>query len=319
MESTGSQDVIVVGELNMDLILDGLKEKMPELGKEILSESMHLTMGSSSAILACNLSKLGAKVAFIGLLGEDDFGYIIRDSLEEAGVDTSGIMSSKESDTGITVALSYGNERAMVTHAGAMEHLGVEDISSIHLRKGRHLHLSSVFLQKKLRPDVVELFTRAKKAGLTTSLDPQWDPEEKWDLDLVSLLPVVDVFLPNSEEIRHLTGTSSLDQAITSISGYANTVVIKDGVNGARLWSKGRILEQPAFLNPEVVDTIGAGDSFNAGFIFRYIKGSPLVECLEYAALTGAINTTRPGGTMAFKDPAVTAQIARELFQMEIK
>ena len=148
-------DVIVVGELNVDLIFDGLDGKLPEPGKEILASEMILTLGSSSAIFASNLSTLGASVSFTGKVGKDNFADLVLGSLEQQGVDTSGIVVSREFATGITVACNYGEERAMVTHAGAMEQFTLEDIPPGRLEQGRHLHLSSAFLQKGLKPDPV--------------------------------------------------------------------------------------------------------------------------------------------------------------------
>ena len=311
-------DVIVVGELNVDLIFDGLDGKMPELGKEILADEMILTLGSSSAIFASNLSMLGAEVTFSGRVGQDNFADLVMTSLKNRGVDTSGILASDEYNTGITVACSYGEERAMVTYPGAMDHLCLEDIPVSRLQQGRHMHLSTIFMQQGIRPDVISLFKRAKEAGLTTSFDPQWDPEEKWDLDLQAFLPFVDVFLPNIEEIKYLTGSNSLDEALEQVSDVAHIVVVKNGSKGAHLWSKDMQLDQPVFLNPNVADTIGAGDSFNAGFISRFVQKAPLKECLEMGALAGAINTTRPGGTTAFSDLDLIREIARSEFNREI-
>jgi sugar/nucleoside kinase (ribokinase family) len=199
-----------------------------------------------------------------------------------------------------------------------MEYLRIDDIPADWIRLGRHMHLSSAFLQKSLTQDMVRLFSRAKKEGLTTSFDPQWDPDEKWDLDLQALLPLVDVFLPNIEEIKHLTRTDSLEEAIKAVSGFSNIVVVKDGVNGAHLQSNGKHVHQPAFLNPDLVDTIGAGDSFNAGFINRFVLGHPLDECLDFAALIGAISTCKPGGTAASQDLSIARQIARDVFHRKL-
>lgn len=319
MQQTNLFDVIVVGELNVDLIFDGLGGKLPEIGKEILADEMILTLGSSSAIFASNLSMLGPAVSFIGKVGKDNFASLVMESLEEKGVDTSGIIQSPDYYTGITVACSYGQDRAMVTYPGAMDHLTLQDISPGQLKQGRHMHLSTVFMQKGIRPDVIELFKRAKEAGLTTSFDPQWDPDETWDLDLHEFLPHVDVFLPNIEEIKHLTRTENLRDALQSVSDVANIIVVKKGSKGLHLWTRDLQLDQPIFNNPRVADTIGAGDSFNAGFISRFIKKVPLKECLEFGALTGAINTTRPGGTTAFSDMDSIRQIARTNFNREIE
>jgi sugar/nucleoside kinase (ribokinase family) len=317
-ETMKPREVIVVGELNVDLILDGLEGKLPEVGKEILAANMTLTLGSSSAIFASNLSSLGAKVRFCGMVGKDQFAELVLSSLAERDVDTSAVTRSDVHQTGVTVACSYGNDRAMVTHPGAMDHMTLEMIPDELFREGNHLHMSSVFLQKGLRADLYELFSRAKDSGMTTSCDPQWDPEEKWDLDLERFLPLVDVFLPNQEELLRLTGEGTLDAAISRLTGYANTVVVKMGVRGARMWSGGRHYHQPIYPNPDIVDTIGAGDSFNAGFISGFIRNAPAEECLRKGTLAGAINTTMAGGTAAFSGREAILKTARRVFNADI-
>jgi sugar/nucleoside kinase (ribokinase family) len=311
-------DVIVVGELNVDLIFDGLGEKLPEVGKEIIADEMILTLGSSSAILAANLSVLGPKVSFIGKVGKDNFADLVLDSFKEKGVDTSNIIQTDEHKTGITVACSYENDRAMVTHPGAMDHLTIEDINPEILKEAKHLHMSSVFFQNGLKPDIIDLFKMAKEAGLTTSFDPQWDPAEKWDIDLNALLPFVDVFLPNIVELQFLTQTESRDEALLQIADAANIVIVKDGTNGSYLWTPEKQYQQSIFINPDVVDAIGAGDSFNAGFISKFIQRKPLEVCMEFGALTGAINTTQAGGTTAFTDLGSIGKIALEKFDFTI-
>ncbi len=294
-------DVLVVGELNIDLILNKI-EKFPEMGKEVIAREMKQTLGSSSAIFANNLSILGSKVTFLGKVGFDSYAAQISDSLKASGVDVAQILKSASHLTGLTVAFNYDNDRAMVTYPGAMNDLTLKDISDDILKTASHLHVSSIFLQEGLKPDVVELFRRAKNLRLTTSIDPQWDPNEKWDLDLKALLPNVDVFLPNETEIRKLTGTGTIEEAINKIKPYCKVVVIKNGTKGAIMWDKATIVTKPAYLNNNVVDAIGAGDSFNAGFISKFIKHRPLEECLDFGALMGAVNTTAAGGTGAFKN-----------------
>jgi len=311
-------DVIVIGELNVDLIFNGFNGKFPELGKEINAETMTLTLGSSSAIMAANLSVLETGVTFLGMIGKDKFGELVLESLEEKKVDTSNIIQTGKYATGITVACSYGEQRASVTYPGAMEHLTIKEIRSETLQQARHMHYSSVFFQPGLKPDLVTLFKKAKDAGLTTSLDCQWDPHEKWDIDLHTLLPYVDLFLPNMEEIKNLTGTRNLEEAIGSISRAAHVVIVKDGIHGSYLWREGTLIHQPIFKNPQVADAIGAGDSFDAGFIAKFIRKKPLTECLEFGALAGAINTTRPGGTTAFTDYNTVKNIARKVFNKEL-
>jgi sugar/nucleoside kinase (ribokinase family) len=310
-------DVLVVGELNVDLILNNI-ESMPVMGKEIIADQMTLTLGSSSAIFANNLSILGARVSFLGKIGTDSFSDLVTSSLKTGGVDTSNIIITPHFLTGLTVALNYGNDRAMVTYPGAMNDLKLTDISDKALKSASHMHLSSIFLQQALMPDVVGVFKRAKALGMTTSFDPQWDPQEKWDIDLKELLPFVDIFLPNAGELMQFTAQSSIEAAIDSIKGFCQVVVVKNGVEGAMMWDKSHICVQQAFLNNEVKDAIGAGDSFNSGFIYKFIHKKPLKECLEFAALTGAINTTSSGGTTAFRSFENIKTIAREKFNYTI-
>lgn len=306
-------DALVVGELNVDLILNSI-EAFPKIGTETLAHEMTLTLGSSSAIFASNLSSLGMRVGFIGKLGKDVFGKLVLDSLTASGVDTSMIIQDDAVNTGATIVMSFGEDRAMVTHMGAMESLSLEDIRPEMLRQARHLHFSSVFLQPGIKNDLEKLFKMAKQEGLTTSFDPQWDPSEQWDLNLTSVFSHLDVFLPNESELMKLTGHENLDMAISALKGSKTTVVIKMGNKGSISLHEDKLLHIPPFLNKEVVDAIGAGDSFNAGFVAQFLRQASLDRCQEFGNLIGAISTTAPGGTGAFKDPDNIMSIAKEKF-----
>ncbi len=294
-------DIIVVGELNVDLILNGIA-KFPEIGKEVLAEQMSLTLGSSSAIFASNIASLGARVAFIGKIGTDVFGELVLESLRENGVDISMIQSVPEVGTGATIILNVDEDRANTTYPGAMDLLTIDDIPPEHLKRGKHLHFSSYFLQPGMRSGLGELFRTARSLGLSTSLDMQWDPAEAWDLPVEEILPHVNVFLPNEKELLALTGEKELNKAIETLQELTDILAIKQGNLGSTLVSGKELLFRPAFLNSSVVDAIGAGDSFNAGFIYKYIRGASLADCQEYGNLTGAVSTTAAGGTAAFRD-----------------
>ena len=312
-----SYDVVVVGELNIDLILNQI-DQFPVVGKEVLAENMTLTLGSSSAIFASNLSTLGVSTTYIGKVGKDSFGSYILDRLASRGVDTSHILQDEALQTGATIVLNFGEDRAMATYPGAMAQLRLEDIQDQVLQGARHLHMSSVFLQSGLVRDLEVLMKRAKSLGLTTSIDPQWDPAERWAVNLNTLLPYVDVFMPNSNELAALTQTTKLQEGIEALKPYANMLVVKDGSAGAYGWNGGELIHQPAYLNTEVVDSIGAGDSFDAGFISRFIQAKSLQECLEFGALSGAINTTCPGGTTAFESLDLVKSIAQKSFNYNL-
>jgi sugar/nucleoside kinase (ribokinase family) len=306
-------DVMVIGELNVDLILNQI-ESFPEMGKEKIAQQMTLTLGSSSAIFASNLSSLGAKVAFLGMIGRDAFGDLVLSSLQAKKVDTSMIIQDDSLATGATIVLNFGNDRAMVTHPGAMDHLSIHDISEDQLKKAMHLHFSSYFLQPKMKPDIGRLFKQAKELGLTTSFDAQWDPAEKWDLDLPNVLPYVDVFLPNEVEALHLSGQKNLSAALDKLATLGNIIVVKRGEKGSISRQGDSIFEAEAFLNKNVIDAIGAGDSFNAGFIFKFIQGAKVQQCQIFGNLIGAISTTAPGGTTALTNLNEILKIGKEKF-----
>jgi sugar/nucleoside kinase (ribokinase family) len=316
--SQRKNDVIVVGELNIDLILSDIA-KFPEIGKEVLANEMKQTLGSSSAIFANNLSILGTQVSYLGKVGTDGYADQIFSVLQQAGVDVSNILRSHKLYTGITVALNFGNNRAMVTYPGAMCDLTINDISDDALKSSSHMHLSSLFLQTGLIPDIVELFKRAKSFGLTTSLDPQWDPEEKWDINLKALLPFVDVFLPNETELKNLTGSEFILDGINVIKPFSNVIVVKNGTEGAIMWDGEKIINHPACLNENVVDAIGAGDSFDAGFINGFINRKSLEKCLELGILMGAVNTTAAGGTGAFQSRDAVKKCLLERFNKRLE
>lgn len=318
MNATGKTiDVIVIGELNVDIILNEL-ESLPVIGKEIMANSMSVTLGSSSAIFASNLSALGARVAFIGKIGQDNFAEVVLSSLESKHVDTSRIIKSHSLSTGATIVLNFDQDRANVTYPGAMNELRLEDIDFEFLAGASHMHFANCFMQPGIRNDLTALFRKAKELGLTTSLDTQWDPEEKWDLPLNELLPYVDIFLPNLAEFKFLTNSNSVEEGIKKLEGIANYIIIKNGSEGAMGWYEGEMIRMPAFKNDHVIDCVGAGDSFDAGFIKDFINSYPLKKCLETGVLTGAINTTRAGGTGAFENLEGIQKIALDRFNYKI-
>jgi sugar/nucleoside kinase (ribokinase family) len=248
-------------------------------------------------------------------VGADSFGALATESLVARGVDTGFLLETPGHATGATIVLNHFEDRAMVTYMGAMAQLTLADCTPERLGSARHLHFASVFLQPGLRPDVQLLFRRAKELGLTTSFDPQWDPAEGWDLDLRGLLPYVDVFLPNETELLHLTGERTVAAGLAALQPFANIVAVKLGAEGS-VGQRGteQVRAQP-FPNRNVVDAIGAGDSFDAGFISRFIRGEALEACLLYGNLMGAVSTTAPGGTGAFSSLQDVLDIARERFR----
>ncbi|MBR4263499.1 MAG: carbohydrate kinase family protein, partial [Paludibacteraceae bacterium] len=282
-------DIIALGELNVDLILNQI-EGEPEIGKEKFAKQMTLTLGSSTAIFAANAAALGAKVAFCGMIGNDSFGDLVEQSLQEKGVDTRYLIRQDKYATGATICMSYDEDRANLTYQGAMDFMSLEDINPEIFKTTKHIHISSIYMQSGVKRDLVKILELCKKNGVTTSLDSQWDPAEKWDLDYKTVLPLVTVFMPNETELKFLTQSQTLDEAIEKIRPYINAAVIKCGSRGSLLMRQGKQDRvQKALLNKNVVDCIGAGDSFNSGFITRLAAGDPLDKCQQYGNMTGAV------------------------------
>jgi len=304
-------DVTIAGELNLDLILYGLPAEMP-VERELLANGMTLTLGASSAIVAHNLACLGSRVGFQSLIGKDQLGQIALERLAQSGVDISHVRSSTENvSTGLTVILQREGGRHMLTYAGTIAELALDDLDLAYLSDSRHFHLASYFLQTSLRPHVPDLFRRLKAAGLTISLDTNDDPEDRWNDGLREVLPLVDIFLPNRREACKIGETDDLELALKRLAEVVPLVVVKMGLQGAVARRGDERIESPA-LHVDAVDQVGAGDSFDAGFLHKYLRGESLAGCLAAGNLAGALSTTRAGGTEAFRDPEYREQFLRE-------
>jgi sugar/nucleoside kinase (ribokinase family) len=292
--NTRQIDIVVVGELNPDLVLSG--DVTPEFGQvEKLVSQATLTIGSSSAIFACGAARLGLKVAFIGKVGSDIFGDFMCQSLAGYGIDTRGIIVDRETPTGISVILSKGEDRAILTYPGTIPLLIYADIDQNLLHEARHLHVASYFIQEGLKPDLSRLFEEAHQAGLTVSLDTNYDPGAKWE-GVDKLLPVIDLFLPNEAEILGISGADCLDEAIARVSPKVGHLGIKLGAAGALYCHASQKYQAPA-PSVDVVDTVGAGDSFDAGFIYGYLAGWQPARTLRLANVCGSLSTQQAGGT----------------------
>ncbi len=304
-------DVTVAGELNLDLILYGVPEELPR-ERELLADRMMLTLGGSSSIVAHNLAALGNRVGFQSRIGDDRFGQIALEQLQQSGVDVTRVRRvTGATKTGLTVILQRQAWRNIVTYAGTIAELCWEDLDLDYLADSRHFHLCSYYLQRGLRPRVGELFQRLKSAGLTISLDTNDDPDDEWQGGLYDILRYVDVFLPNEREARKAAGTEDLELAIRKLAELVPVVVVKLGRDGAMAQRGTERFISPAQI-VDAVDPVGAGDSFDAGFIHQYLRGADVPTCLASGNMAGALSATRSGGTDAFRDEEYREKFLRE-------
>jgi len=290
-------DLVVVGEINPDLILRG--NVTPAFGQvEQLIEDAALTIGSSSAIFACGAARLGLRVAFVGKIGDDVFGTFMRQRLAERGVEVGGIVVDPAIRTGLSVILSRGADRAILTYSGSIAALPYTEIDLRLLDQARHLHLGAYFMLDTLRPDIPKLFAEAHNRGLTISLDTNYDPTERWDGGLHESLHYVDLLLPNETELCAIAGVQDTDTALERMAQSVPTIAVKLGGKGGTAFQNGQITRANA-LPIEVIDTTGAGDSFDAGFVYGYLRGWDVARTLRLACVCGSLSTRAAGGTAA--------------------
>ena len=302
--------ILVAGDINVDLICSGY-QTFPAPGREVLVDDFVMTLGGSSAICAMGLARLGNPVAFIGKVGADSWGDYCIETLRSAGIDVSGLGRDPALRTGVTISITSAEDRALVTYAGSVAALRAADVDAWALDDACHLHVSSFFLQQDLRPAFRRLFALARSSGLSTSLDPGFDPAERWEPDLIETLGSVDLLFPNEVELAAISGTADLAEGLRRVGGDRTRVVAKLGPRGCAILEKGALLEAPAFtIDP--IDTTGAGDSFDAGFLHAWLRELPIRECLRWASACGALSTRGLGGTPFQPDAAeVRALLAR--------
>jgi len=287
--------IVIAGEINVDLIFTGVPA-LPQFGRETLAETYLQCPGSSSMILAMGLARLGDPVHFVGCCGNDAFGRFCIDALRDSGIDTAAVVPDDDLHTGVTVAMSSHSDRALLTWPGAVAELGAADVSDAVLANAQHLHVSSYYLQTRLRPQLGELFARARAAGLTTSLDPGSDPEQRWGRELIDVLGHVDVFLPNQSEACAITATDTPEEALRALDNGGTRIVIKAGSRGAMTLDAGKVVAAPTYAT-HAIDTTGAGDSFNSGFLHAWLRDWPVLDCLRWGNACGALSTRGIGGT----------------------
>ncbi len=271
----------------------------PAFGQaERLVDEASLTIGGSGAIFACAAARLGLSTSFIGVVGDDVFGRFMLEALAGHGVDTEACVVDRDRPTGLSVILSRGDDRAILTAPGTIPALRGDLVDRDLLRSAGHLHVSSYFLQTELGPDLPKLFDEGRAAGATTSIDPNWDPAEEWDGGLLFLLPLTDYFFPNSAEARLITGVEDIDVAAEALAARGPVVAVKFGQGGGLVFSGGDVHRLEA-VPVEVVDTTGAGDSFDAGFLAGRLRGWSLERSLALAVACGSLSTRAAGGTGA--------------------
>jgi len=275
-------DVFTVADMCVDLVLTGdVRPRFHQI--EQIIENYELELGGSANIFACQLVKLGAKVGVIGRVGQDAFGEFVLQKLRAIGAETSRVSQHPSLKTGLGVGLADPQDRAILTYLGTIDAVQPQEFPQEVSAVCRHWHIASYFLLRSLRGHWSDWVRRFKDAGLTVSLDVNWDPENRWE-GVSGLLPFVDIFFPNETEAMSITGETDVLKAAQRLSSFGPLVVVKCGKEGAiALKGNKRYEIHPCGVDSRpvtVMDSIGAGDNFDAGFVWAWLLGHSVDECL---------------------------------------
>lgn len=312
-------DLLVIGDVNPDVVLGPVPDPLAYGQREQLVDHGRLVLGGSAAIVACGAARLGLRVAFAGRAGDDPAGAFVRQALAERGVDTGALVTDPELPTPLTAVLTHarGQDRAILTAAGCLAATGPYDVPDELLADARHVHAASFFLMPRLAGALPALFGKARAHGATTSLDTNDDPRQRWDARLLRpALIATDFLLPNAAEARAMakalgvrtaaaaespSPAARLTEAAAQLARYGPLVAVKNGADGALAHEGTRTL-RAAPVPVDALDTTGAGDSFDAGFLAATLRGMDTGAALELAAACGALSTRAHGGTAAQPD-----------------
>jgi sugar/nucleoside kinase (ribokinase family) len=289
-------DIATIADLGVDISLYDKNMEIVFGQSERLVSGATLEMGGSCSIFAVQCAKLGLKTTVMGVMGNDIFGDFILEKLNKYKIDTNCIRKNAHVNTGIGVALCNDNDRAILTNLGATGLIKKEDVPMQNIRQSACLHIGSYFLNKGVRPHLKDIAKSARENGVVVSLDPNWDVDGRWDLMDDELADYVDIFLPNETELRRIFGEDDLDRALEMAANRFKVVALKMGQKGAIVKS-GNLCFKADSLDVPYKESIGAGDSFDGGFMFGYLRGALLDTCLKMGVICGSLNTTCFGGT----------------------
>lgn len=292
-------DVLVYGPIFCDLIFTDIP-KLPALGEEIFAGDFVLTIGGS-AIVATGLHRLGASVGLIADVGNDPLSVVARGILENLGLDCTLIRQHNHPLPQVTVALSFPRDRAFVTCFRQPQDV-VDLAALLRAHAAKHLHVCSL-LTALQTPNVCQM---AHAAGLTISFDPGWDADALHDARLSEIIADVDLFMPNEKELCHLARVDDVETAVarTLAMMRRGKIILKQGAAGATAYAKNSAPVRVPALPITPVDTTGAGDAFDAGFLRELVRGATLEECMRMGVVCGGLATTARGGIRAL--PTVT-------------
>lgn len=298
MQTEKIWDAYIFGDINIDLVIPNV-DHFPLPGQEDIVETMNTYVGGGAALFTLGLGKLGLHPVFQGTIGDDCYGKFIIEELKQKNVDISLLKISKKNNTGISISFTNEKDRSFLTYRGTNMEMDVNAIAIDMVQKAKHIHVTGYEGSKNHR-QFLELFKKVKDVKNTTvSFDVGWDSSGEWYERIFELFPYIDVLFMNETEAIHYGRTQSAKEAIAEFSKYCKIADAKLGRKGAIAYSDGTYYQAAAY-QVEAMDTTGAGDSFNAGFIYGFLKGKSIMECLKCGNGCGALSVTALGGNTGF-------------------
>jgi sugar/nucleoside kinase (ribokinase family) len=302
-------DAVVIGDANIDLAVVGANE-VPQPGQEVFVENVIMHVGGGAAVFSLALAKLGLHVAFNGILGDDIYGRYVREHFSRYGIDTRLIQTSKNHNTGVSIAFNPDTDRSFITYAGTNMELQMDQLNLEEIAQGRHVHVTG-YKGRSNHEQFVAMARSLKEKGVTLSCDVGWDDSGEWYKGVFELMRYFDVFLMNETEALHYTGLENIEDSLRYMSQYCSQVAVKLGAKGAAAMKDG-VLTRRAAYPVEAVDTTGAGDCFNAGYLFGFLSGMDVETSLQYGNACGALSVNAYGGSTGSPDAQRMQAFIRE-------
>ena len=291
-------DVYVYGDVNIDVVVPGV-ESLPEPGSEVDVPVMETFVGGGAALFTLGIAKLGLKPVFQGSVGKDMYGEYIRTLFKELGVDDSLLLDSKTKKTGISISFTTEKDRCFLTYRGTNEGISLKNMDLEKLPGAKHVHVTG-YEGATNHAEYLDMLTKIHAMGdVTVSFDVGWDMTGVWYEGIFDLLPMIDVLFMNETECMHYTRCENVEEGARRLAEKAGMAVIKLGKTGAMAIKDGQKYFAPAYT-VKAVDTTGAGDSFNAGFVYGFLQGLPMEDCLKCGNGCGALSVTKLGGNTGF-------------------
>ncbi|RXZ82426.1 carbohydrate kinase family protein [Paenibacillaceae bacterium] len=292
-------DAVVIGDVNIDLIVVGY-DKPPLPGEEVFVDRMTTHVGGGAAIFSLVLAKLGMKLAFNGVLGEDDYGHFLRKQFSRYGIETRYIKTSHTANTGVSIALQPEKDRSFISYAGSNAELNLRQLDMNSVDESRHVHLTC-YKGRANHEEFMETVRLLKARGVTLSFDTGWDDTGEWYQGIMELAGQIDVFFMNEVEALHYTGCGNVEDAVQLLARHGKRVIVKLGDKGALSIVDGKRWYHPGY-KVKALDTTGAGDSFNAGYVYGFLAGASPKQCLAFGNACGALSVSAYGGSAGAAD-----------------